>query len=79
MRSAVHEISEHMLHLGKYLLGHGLEHTVFTNGHPYWSSMGVLHIAQSAETLIKAAIAKEHPSVNIHWRNVVVHTPASSD
>lgn len=61
MDSEVRQISEHMLHLGKYLLGHGLEHTVLTNGHPYWSAMGVLHIVQSAETLIKAAIAKEHP------------------
>lgn len=61
MGSSVNEISDHMFHLGKYLLGHSLEHAVLTNGHPFWGAMGVLHIVQSAETLIKAAIAKDHP------------------
>jgi hypothetical protein len=51
-----------MFDLGKYLLGHGIEHVIFTGvRHQFWASMGVLHVAQAAEILIKAAIAKEHP------------------
>ncbi|MDP5147779.1 hypothetical protein ORI98_15160 [Shewanella sp. ULN5] len=62
MDNEVRKISNHMFDLGKYLLGHGIEHVIFTGmRHPFWSAMGVLHVAQAAEILIKAAIAKEHP------------------
>ncbi|EIV8646438.1 TPA: hypothetical protein NJ448_004598 [Vibrio parahaemolyticus] len=58
----VRKISGHMYGLGKYLLAHGIEHVIFTGmRNPFWSSMGVLHVAQAAEILIKSAIAQEHP------------------
>ncbi len=62
MDTEVHKISDHMYDLGKYLLGHGIEHVIFTGvRHPLWASTGVLHVAQATEILIKAAIAQEHP------------------
>lgn len=58
----VRKISDHMYHFGKYLLAHGIEHVIFTGmRNPFWASLGVLHVAQAAEILIKSAIAEEHP------------------
>jgi hypothetical protein len=62
MDSDVTKIADHMNFFGQSLLGHSLEHSVFSAmGNVFWSAFGVLHAAQAAEILIKAAIAKEHP------------------
>lgn len=62
MDTEIINMADHMKHLGQSLLGHSLEHSVFSAmGNSFWHAFGVLHAAQAAEILIKAAIAKEHP------------------
>ncbi|KAB3532927.1 hypothetical protein F8154_11035 [Alkaliphilus pronyensis] len=55
-------ISEHMLQLGLGALAHANRHSGYSNMlNDSWSDLAVLQAAHSAEILIKARIAEEHP------------------
>jgi hypothetical protein len=56
------KIAEHMREFGLALLGRSLEDVTFSEMlSPYVHAMGVVTCAHSAEIIIKARIAEEHP------------------
>lgn len=54
-------VHKHMLQLGLGALAHANWHAHFRSDNDYWPQLSVLQAAHSAEILLKARIAEEHP------------------
>src|SRR5436190_9366019 len=61
MNPALRGIWEHMRELGLGALAHANRHAAYAGDNPSWPELAVLQAAHSAELLIKARIAQEHP------------------
>ena len=62
MQEDLREVYKHMINLGMSALTHANYHANYHSyENPMWSELSVLQAAHSAEILIKARIAQEHP------------------
>ncbi|HEY9904142.1 MAG TPA: hypothetical protein V6D43_17215 [Candidatus Sericytochromatia bacterium] len=62
MHEELRGVSEHMRNLGLAALAHAMQHTIFySSDNKFWGNLAILQAAHSAEILIKACIAEQHP------------------
>jgi hypothetical protein len=62
MHEELRGVSEHMRNLGLAALAHAMQHTIFYSfDNKFWGDLAILQAAHSAEILIKACIAEQHP------------------
>lgn len=62
MQEELKEVYQHMINLGMSALSHAALHSNYTSWeNDMWPELAVLQAAHSAEILIKARIAQEHP------------------